>query len=215
MDQPDQALAYAEADFSAPHDALVKKFSDCFPGLRLTGKVLDLGCGPADFTLRMAKAHPGATFDGIDASQPMLELGAAQIQQAGLSPHIKLQRLRLPSSRLAKNHYQAAISNSLLHHLHRPKVLWAAIASSLAAGGVIFIADLFRPANREQAKNLVQRYAGDEPEILQRDFYHSLLAAFRPQEVRQQLTDAGLQHLKIEVTSDRHMIIFGSRENLS
>jgi len=37
-----------------------------------------------------------------------------------------------------------------------------------------------------------------------------LLAAYRPDEVRQQLARAGLEDLTVEVVSDRHMIVWGT-----
>jgi ubiquinone/menaquinone biosynthesis C-methylase UbiE len=36
--------------------------------------VLDLGCGPADVTIRFAKANPGYKFHGVDGSAAMLKL---------------------------------------------------------------------------------------------------------------------------------------------
>ncbi|MDX1519389.1 MAG: SAM-dependent methyltransferase, partial [Gammaproteobacteria bacterium] len=59
------------------------------------------------------------------------------------------------------------------------------------------------------AEALVHQYAREEPEILQQDFYNSLLAAFSPAEVNQQLHDSGLGYLTIEILSDRHLCIFG------
>jgi hypothetical protein len=44
MTDPAQAQAYAEADFSAPHDAFVAHFAARFPDFK-TGSVLDLGWG--------------------------------------------------------------------------------------------------------------------------------------------------------------------------
>jgi hypothetical protein len=54
-------------------------------------------------------------------------------------------------------------------------------------------------------------YSPDEPEILRRDFYNSLLAAFEPKETRQQLAEAGLTELVVKEISDRHMLIFGEK----
>ncbi len=31
MNSPEQARAYAEADFSEPHNMFVEKFAECFP----------------------------------------------------------------------------------------------------------------------------------------------------------------------------------------
>jgi hypothetical protein len=52
-------------------------------------------------------------------------------------------------------------------------------------------------------------YSGDEAEILKRDFYNSLLAAYRPDEVRGQLSEAGLDFLEVDVVSDRHFVVWG------
>jgi hypothetical protein len=59
---------------------------------------------------------------------------------------------------------------------------------------------------------LVETYSADEPRLLRRDFYNSLLAAFTPVEVRSQLRRAGLRELKVEAVSDRHLLVFGQVE---
>lgn len=69
--------------------------------------------------------------------------------------------------------------------------------------------DLFRPDSNKQANEIVEKYAGEEAEILKTDFYNSLLAAFSPEEVHQQLQDAGLTNMQIETVSDRHLLIHG------
>jgi hypothetical protein len=70
--------------------------------------------------------------------------------------------------------------------------------------------DLMRPLNEQVARELVEQYAGGEPQILKRDFYLSLCAAYRPDEVRAQLLAAGLaQQLQTEIVSDRHLIVWG------
>jgi hypothetical protein len=57
----------------------------------------------------------------------------------------------------------------------------------------------------------VDEYSANEPEILRRDLYNSLLAAFEPKETRQQLTEAGLTELQVKEISDRHVLIFGEK----
>ncbi len=52
-------------------------------------------------------------------------------------------------------------------------------------------------------------YAGDEPELLKRDFRDSLFAAFEPAEVRAQLVEAGLEYLEVAMVSDRHLVVSG------
>ena len=47
------------------------------------------------------------------------------------------------------------------------------------------------------------------PKVLRTDFYNSLLAAYRLDEVEEQLVKGGLEGLRVEVVSDRHFIAFG------
>ena len=74
MDDPEQARAYARADFAEPHQAFVDHFKRCFAHHRVA-RALDLGCGPADITVRFAKAHPGCEIVGVDTSEAMLAFG--------------------------------------------------------------------------------------------------------------------------------------------
>ena len=90
-----------------------------------------------------------------------------------------------------------------------PSVLWSSLRRSAQPAFSVFVMDLLRPASRAEADALVEQYAADEPEILRTDFLHSLLAAYRPTEVQSQLQLAGLDHLNLEVVSDRHLIVWG------
>jgi ubiquinone/menaquinone biosynthesis C-methylase UbiE len=115
MDDPLQAEAYARADFAKENQGFVEQFREYFPDFS-EGRVLDLGCGPADIPIRFAKLYPACQVVGIDASDPMIRLGEQAVQQAGLSGRITLRCERfdaVPGARIA----DAAMSNSLLHHL--------------------------------------------------------------------------------------------------
>jgi len=209
MNEPEQARAYAEADFSEPHNMFVEKFAECFPDIDIRDYVLDLGCGPADISIRFAKAYPDCKIHGVDGAQQMLLQGDKAIKKAGLSERIKLIEGLLPEINLPESSYATIISNSLLHHLHQPEDLWTCIKQFGGAGTKVFVMDLFRPDSREIASELVKTYSGDEPALLQQDFFNSLCAAFRLEEVEEQLQATGLSQLQIEVISDRHMLVFG------
>lgn len=207
MDDPAQALAYAQADFSEPHDAFVGHFRQRFPA-HAPVRVLDLGCGPADVTCRFARVYPEAAILGIDGAPAMIELGRAALARARVEGRVRLLVARLPGADLPARHFDTVISNSLLHHLHDPDVLWQAIRTHARPRAAVFVMDLLRPASRAQAQALVERYAAGEPEILRRDFRHSLLAAFTVEEIRVQLARAGLA-FAVERVSDRHVAVHG------
>jgi SAM-dependent methyltransferase len=210
MDDPEQALAYTKADFSASHGARVAMFKSLFPALTLTGPVLDLGCGSGDVLLRFARAYPGIQFLGVDGARAMLQLGNAAIDaEPDLSDRVQLQFGIIPHCELPQRRWQLVMSHSLLHQLHDPLVLWRTIASVCGSGCAVFVADLRRPESELAARRLVQATSKDEPEILQRDFFNSLCAAFEPDEVRSQLAAAGLSQLQVREHDSHHLSVSG------
>lgn len=208
MDDPAQALAYARADFSEPHNHFIDLISRHF-GASPGGTVLDLGCGPGDICRRFARRFPDCQIHAVDASAAMLDLARTATVDPSLEGRIAYFPGYLPEASLPLKHYDILISNSLLHHLENPASLWKSITDYGHPGSMVFVMDLLRPENREQARDLLREYAGNEPEVLQKDFLNSLLAAYRPDEVRKQLAQQGLDQLRIEVVSDRHFIVYG------
>jgi 2-polyprenyl-3-methyl-5-hydroxy-6-metoxy-1,4-benzoquinol methylase len=208
MDEPEQARAYAGADFSEPHQAFIERFAQCFPRHR-PRRVLDLGCGAADITIRFAHAHPGCNLTGVDGAPAMLALAREAITRTELDHRVHLRAVRLPDTTLAPHAFDTLISNSLLHHLADPQVLWRAVVDGAEPGAAVFIMDLRRPDTRAQAGRLVQEYSGNEPEVLRRDFFNSLLAAYRPEEIAAQLARVNLSCLQAEAVGDRHVVVHG------
>jgi SAM-dependent methyltransferase len=210
MDEVEQARAYAEADFTEPNERFVGLFAERHAGLR-EGTVLDLGCGPGDIVVRLASRHPALVVHGLDGSAAMLSHARERLRTA---PAELAQRVRfvegvLPGATLPLSGYDAVISNSLLHHLHDPRVFWDAVRQAGKPGAAVLVMDLHRPASEAAAQALVDQYAGGEPEVLRRDFVASLCAAFEPGEIRGHLVACGLGALQVETVSDRHVLVSG------
>ncbi len=210
MDEAEQALAYAEADFSEPDARFIALLEQQAPGSLEWVRALDLGCGPGNVLLRFLRAYPEATCDGLDGSQAMLAHAQAALDGLpGLAKRARLLCDCLPSERLEQHAYDLVLSNSLLHHLHDPQVLWQSIRQAGRPGALVQVMDLMRPASAGWAEALVATYADEAPEVLRNDFRNSLFAAFEPQEVVAQLQEAGLDTLEVGVVSDRHLAVFG------
>lgn len=207
MDETDQALAYAEADFSESNELFLDLFSRLHPG-EFRGRMLDLGCGPADIPRRFARRHPGIRIDALDGARAMLDLAEKAIAAEGLEERIRLHCQYLPASGLEGN-YDALVSNSLLHHLNDPLDLWRTIRDCGAPGALVLVMDLSRPDSPRQVDALVAKYAADAPEVLRRDFHASLHAAYTLDEVREQLARCDLDSLTVEQVSDRHLAVMG------
>ncbi|MBX3307507.1 MAG: class I SAM-dependent methyltransferase [Nitrospira sp.] len=207
MDDPKQAEAYARADFEAENQGFIERFKEYFPEFS-QGTVLDLGCGPGDICIRFAKFYQACQVIGIDASTPMIQLGEQSVKAAGLADRITLRCERyeeVPGARIA----DAVISNSLLHHLPNPLQFWQKIRQLVKPGAPVLVMDLLRPDSPEVAQAIVDQYAANEPDILRRDFYNSLLAAFTEDEIGSQLARMNLTRLLIDVPDDRHWVVGG------
>ena len=209
MNDQKQAIAYANADFEEPHnnfiDLLKLSLGNNFEK-RSNTIGIDLGTGAADIAIKLALKFPSIKIDAVDGSIAMLDEAKKAISRFGLSDRIYLINSPIQEISLAEKDYSIIFSNSLLHHLHDPFVLWKLIKNAKGNPNV-FIMDLIRPKNSNQVEELTNQYAENEPEILRRDFKNSLKAAFTIDEVKLQLYDAELEKLSVRAVSDRHMVI--------
>lgn len=209
MDEPAQALAYAEADFSEPN-ALFVELVEALAGEPLRGRYLDLGCGPADIPLRLLQRHAELHIDAVDGARAMLDLAEAALARTpGLHGRLTLQCAQLPLSDPAATAYDAILSNSLLHHLVDPATLWQTVIDTARPGAGVLVMDLVRPDDPAAVDDLVARYADGAPAVLREDFRNSLYAAYTVPEIEEQLARAGLGCLDVGLVSDRHVAVTG------
>lgn len=208
MDNEEQAIAYAKADFEKENQGFVNLFLQYYPEFT-EGHVLDLGCGPADIPVRFVKALPKCRVTAVDASPPMIKLAEEAVGKAGLTERIALKQERVQTLVLEEP-ADAALSNSLVHHIPNPLQFWYCLKKQVKAGSYVLVMDLLRPDSLEAAQAIVDQYAAKEPAILRRDFYNSLLAAFTEDEVAAQLAELNLSRLMIDVIDDRHWVVGGT-----
>ena len=206
MDEVAQVAAYAGADFAASDQALVERLAQV-AGARSFARAVDLGCGPGNITLRLQARFPGLELLGLDGAPRMIEAARARSGVGG--PRFEVCAFPSPD---APRDCDLVVSNSLLHHLHDPSVLWDEVRRRAAPGAFVFVADLYRPETPQDALRMVELYTVSEPEVLRTDFHNSLLAAFSDEELRAQLEAAGLGHFTVEYPDDRHVFIFGAIE---
>ncbi len=208
MDDSVQAAAYAGADFDEPNRQFVEELRSRITDLPTLARVVDLGCGPATIPLSLVARHPAMRIDAVDGAEAMLDVAKGAAKGAPGADRLRFIHGRLPGAGLEDDSYDLVLSNSLLHHFEDASVFWKEVVRLAAPGASIFIVDLRRPPSRGDVAALVDRYSGEEPQILRRDFYRSLCASFTPQEVRKQVLDVGLS-LSVQSLGDRHLMVWG------
>jgi hypothetical protein len=86
---------------------------------------------------------------------------------------------------------------------------WHKLRLAAKPSSPVLVMDLLRPESPEAAQAIVDQYASGAPDILRRDFYNSLLAAFTEDEISAQLARMNLTRLIVDVPDDRHWVVGG------
>ena len=219
MEEAAQVRAYAEADFSTGDASVLERLASlaAAAGARLEAPealLVDLGCGPGNLSFRLVERFPAARVLGIDGSAAMLAVAERRrAARAASTGRLSFACHRLPCEALVQGELSggcaALLSNSLLHHLHQPAVLWQTVRALAAPSAFLYLRDLRRPASPGAARELLALHLPGAPAVLQRDFLASLHAAFTPGEVEAQLADAGLSALRVAALDDRYLEVWG------
>ena len=207
MNGVDQVAAYAAADFSAGDDVTIDRIHSLIAERPLGNNpvVVDLGCGPGNITLLLAHLLPEARVIGIDGADRMLELARQRAADQGLAIELMHQDLRQIRGLKA----DLVVSNSLLHQLHDPLLLWRVTSELANRGCRVLHRDLRRPQSMDELNHLQALHLPDAPEVLIEDFRASLRAAFEPSEVAEQLRITAMQQLSVQLEGDRYLVVSG------
>lgn len=219
MDIGEEVVAYAKADFSEVNQAFVDSMLELYrqrrPADTQAVRAVDLGTGPADIPIRLARTLALAGelahwhIVAVDASGPMLDHAERTIDQLGLAGCIELVLADAKGTGLSAQSFDVIFSNSILHHINEPVQFWREIKRMARSGAMVFLRDLARPESPQAAQAIIDKYASAETPLLQQEFYRSLLAAYTVEEVQGQLASAGLAGLAVRMVTDRHLEVTG------
>jgi ubiquinone/menaquinone biosynthesis C-methylase UbiE len=217
MNDPRQAAAYAGGDLDNAYWLFMQLFHKYFPDLVPNDAILDLGCGPAAIPLRLAKLFRNCQIHCVDGAPQMLSQGKQAVQRERLAEQVHFFHGNLPDKLpLPRDRYEMVISNSFLHHLSDPMILWNAIREYCLPGGAVLIVDLLRPTSEEKAQLLVDQYMPDAPPLLRQDMLLSLHAAYTIDEVKAQLEQANLtKYISLSMTTTFQFAAYGYLEPYS
>ena len=211
MDTPEQTSAYAAADFSEPNGLFCQHLKTALAD-QPPAQLIDLGCGSGGLLAQMAHTLPEWTLIGVDAGPNMLGLAQATIDSDQLSDRVSLVQAHLPGDLgqlTALKPHAAIASNSLLHHLDDPMTLWHSAAELGQPGARVVVMDLQRPNSRDEVEALVDAHTQGANDVLKQDFLNSLCAAWRADEVMDQLATMGWRDWTLIRPSNRHWLVTG------
>jgi ubiquinone/menaquinone biosynthesis C-methylase UbiE len=203
MDALDEALDYNSMDHAEVNrifaaDLLAAGWNPA------AGEILDLGTGTALIPLEICRQAPVAKIRAVDLSAQMLEVARQNVEKAGLTDRIALERIDAKELPYPDGHFAAVVSNSIVHHIPEPNRVFAEMWRILAPGGLIFARDLLRPAEDAEVRRLVEIYAAGANRHQRELFEASLRASLRVEELQTILAELGCDPRSVRATSDRH-----------
>jgi ubiquinone/menaquinone biosynthesis C-methylase UbiE len=151
MDDSGEVEAYASAAAQKHLDAIDNTLIE--HALRLVrgcdvGRALDIGTGPGQIVIKLAKRLPRWEVTGVDRSPAMIAQAQANLAAEGgaeLARRVEFELAdgnRLP---FPDRSFQLVMCNSVLHHLAEPEKLLSEMARLATADGAILLRDLRRP----------------------------------------------------------------------
>jgi len=202
MDTPADAADYDSMDHSAVNRAFAVDFIS--NAQNIVGPILDVGTGTALIPIELCRQSPTISIVAIDLADEMLKLAVFNVQQAGLTQRVRIEKANGRGLIYSKGEFPAVISNSIIHHIPDPFECFSEMVRVCSPGGVIFVRDLIRPPDEAALLHLVNLYAGNANAHQQTLFADSLRAALTLAEVQSQVVQLGYDASTVTQTSDRH-----------
>lgn len=107
-------------------------------------RILDVGCGAGNFSLRFIKEHPVRAVTLVDLSRRMLNRASERIEEAtGITPETIQGDLR--EAEFQAGSFDVILAGAVLHHLRSDEEwqsVFAKLHDALAPGGSVWIFDL-------------------------------------------------------------------------
>jgi ubiquinone/menaquinone biosynthesis C-methylase UbiE len=215
MDSQEDAHDYDAMDHREVNRLFVSEFLRAADSRHLMGEILDLGTGTAQIPIELGQRVSSLrTMEGdvafqvhilaVDLAEHMLELARRNVERAGFANRIALERVDAKELPYSDGRFVAVISNSIVHHIPSPRGVLAEAVRVCAAGGLIFVRDLLRPADDDAVRRIVNTYAAECNQHQRQLFEDSLRAALNLEEIRQLVEPLGFAADTVQATSDRH-----------
>lgn len=181
------------------------------PLIRPGDRVLDLGCGPANQLVQIARLNPQAHFTGLDASPGMLGQARETIRRCGVA---NVEPVRGDMTTLAgfgDTGFDAVISTLALHHLPDEAALARTMQAArrvLKPDGALYLIDFGCFKRAATQRFFAEDRRDNQPEAFTRDYFNSLRAAFSVDELSRAAQVFGGRLARHETALAPFMVVF-------
>lgn len=123
-------------------------------------RLLDVGCGAGNYTIRLLERLPGIDVTLIDLSRPMLDRAEQRVREAGARSVTTIQD-DVRQIELGEARYDVILAAAVLHHLRDDaewEAVFAGVHRSLSPGGSVWIVDLIESSTAPVQQIMWRRY---------------------------------------------------------
>ena len=220
MNKKSQVKAYCAADFSLGENNLIKFISNYLKinniNLSKNDLIVDLGCGPGNISEKLSERWPDVNVLGIDGSQEMIREAESRVFKNKIVDKYRnlnylCSDIRKISTHeiLSRKKINLLVSNSFIHHIIDIDHFFKFIVNLSNRETINFHKDLIRPKDEETALKLKDKCSQKYSSILTNDYYASLKASYRKNEVQEKLLELNLTSMNVIEESEEYLIVYG------
>lgn len=155
------------AEHIASYDSLIRRAVPDYDEMLLrleanlpldSQRILELGSGTGNFTLRLAARYPSASITSVDGSEEMLELTRQRLLAIATKAKFRTLHARFETIELPPGELDLVVSCISLHHVQDKAALFERIHRLLAPGGFFVFADQMAAGSERASKLNWQRW---------------------------------------------------------
>ena len=220
MNKKSQVKAYCAADFSLGEINLIKFISKYLEinNIKLSRNdlIVDLGCGPGNISEKLSEKWPDVNVLGIDGSQEMIREAESRIfknkilnKQRNLNYLCSDIREISSLEIFSEKEITLLVSNSFIHHITDIDNFFKFIISLSSKETINFHKDLIRPKDKDTALQLKEKCSQKYSNILTNDYYASLKASYRKNELQEKILELNLDSMNVIEETEEYLIVYG------
>jgi ubiquinone/menaquinone biosynthesis C-methylase UbiE len=108
-------------------------------------RIVDLGSGTGELSLRIASRFPQSQILGVDISEGMISQAKKKAKQTGAK---NISFILSPLEKLSAGQFDFAVSSFSFHHIKNKEQLMTNIYKMLPWGGKLIVGDFFEPSKK-------------------------------------------------------------------